>query len=130
MFAAAALLALAVGVGPVTAAAGSQKSVASKITLKLDAGVMKRLNPWTFHGRVSSKVARCERGRRVELAYRPEGGGGAEPYGEDTTNRKGRYEIVANVTPPGRYVAKVLPKKKGDLTCGGGRSEPVTVTLD
>jgi hypothetical protein len=121
---------LMLGATAATANAGKgPKKVDSNITLKFDNGDLpKRLTVAAFKGRVGSKVDRCERGRRVEITYKPQGGG-SEPYGETNTDGMGRYEISAAQTPPGRYVAEVLRQKKGNTVCKGAKSDPYMSTI-
>ncbi|UJA20902.1 hypothetical protein HJD18_12230 [Thermoleophilia bacterium SCSIO 60948] len=70
-----------------------------------------------FTGKVGSKVLRCERGRKVTVYVKPEGGERFE-LGSDQTDSKGRYEIMAGpVLPVGKYYAVVDRKATATTVC-------------
>jgi hypothetical protein len=72
-------------------------------------------------GKVKSEERKCERNRDVILSDGERGG----IRREDTTNRRGRFELegVGGPVPPGEYVVKAF-RKPG---CPVAKSDPLRV---
>jgi hypothetical protein len=122
-------------VGGIVANAAEKEKVKSKVTLKFKQGPL--TDPYAepyyeeavFKGKVSTKgkaskkaKKKCKKGRTVVI--KQVGGG---KFGQDKTNKKGKYSLSASdaYNAPGDYVAKVKKKKKGKIVCKAAKSKPV-----
>jgi hypothetical protein len=72
-------------------------------------------------GKVKSKKAPCKKGRRVSLLF----SGDYSPVrvGTDKTDKKGRWEVDANVTERGIFYATVKKAKRGKTKCRPAESK-------
>ena len=122
-------------VGGIVANAAKKEKVKSKVTLKFTPGQSgDPYDPYyyeeaTFGGKVSTKgdaskkaKKKCKKGRTVVIS---QVGGGK--FGQDKTNKKGKYSLSASdaYNSPGNYKAKVKKKKKGKIVCKSATSETV-----
>jgi hypothetical protein len=122
-------------VGGIVANAAKKEKVKSKVTLKFTPGGSgDPYDPYyyeeaTFRGKVSAKgkaskkaKKKCKKGRTVVI--RQVGGG---KFGQDKTNKKGKYSLSASdaYNAPGNYKAKVKKKKKGKIVCKAAKSKTV-----
>jgi hypothetical protein len=81
--------------------------------------------PAEFEGRVSSRKARCEAGRRVIL-FRLDAERRAEEVGKTRTDESGRWTVEGEF-PEGDYKARVTQTKSGSVVCLKGGSQVLPV---
>ena len=87
----------------------------SKITIKYSNN--------KFSGAVKADTAKCEKGRKVSVKKR-----GAGVVGTDTTDNAGKWSVRYPEPKGKRYFAKVAPKKVGETTCNGAKSQTIKAT--
>ena len=122
-------------VGGIVANAAKKEKVKSKVTLKFTpGGGGDPYDPYyyeeaRFSGKVSAKgnaskkaKKKCKKGRTVVIS---QVGGGK--FGQDKTNKQGKYELSASdaYNAPGNYKAKVKKKKSGKIVCKAATSKVV-----
>jgi hypothetical protein len=77
--------------------------------------------PDHFEGTVSSKEAKCEKGRKVSLEYKFGGPYKGQVLDTVRTDAEGNWEMDGSFVA-GLYLASVKEKEKGDLLCKAGKS--------
>lgn len=116
----------AVGLAALIAAGGASEALAGggiKTTAKLTS-----VEPDGAKGKVSSKKAKCKRGRKVKLFYDVSKSGINDPsakdpkIGTDKTNKRGKFEIEQPLSA-GTYYVKVAAKKAGKKKCRAAKSK-------
>ncbi len=116
----------AIGLAALAAAGGASEALAGggiKTKAKLTS-----VEPDGAKGKVSSKSAKCERGRKVTLFWDLSKSGVTDPnakdpkLGTDKTNKRGKFEIEQPLSA-GTYYVKVAAKKAGKRKCRPAKSK-------
>jgi hypothetical protein len=77
-------------------------------------------------GTLSSRKAKCEKGRKVVLQFAGEYT--TVRVGSDKTDGQGRWKINASLTDPGVYYAKTKAVKRGTVKCAAAESKGKTLS--
>lgn len=95
-----------------------RSATASAAAGECDSDVSINYGNGAFSGKVSSKSAKCKRGRTVEVE---KVSGKNEEVGEKTTNRRGKYKISysKNKAEGETFEVHVFKERRGGVRCSG-----------